>query len=102
MPQTGDVPRPNRRRRDEPALDLARVGGLQRREVHPDGEWFVRTVTGAAATKAYRCPGCDQEVLPGRPHVVVWPADGPRSDAVALGDRRHWHSPCWAARQRRR
>jgi hypothetical protein len=96
------VPRPNRRRRDEPALDLGRaIGGVQRRESHPDGEWFVRQVTGAASAKAYRCPGCDQQVLPRQPHVVAWPADGPRSDEVALGDRRHWHTPCWGARGRR-
>ncbi len=97
------MPRANRRRRDEPDLDLARaVGGMQRREVHPDGEWFVRRVSGAATDKAYRCPGCDQLVRAGVPHVVAWPADGPRSDAAALEDRRHWHTPCWSARGRRR
>jgi len=97
------VPRANRRRRDEPALDVARaIGGMQRRESHPDGEWFVRHVTGAASTKPYRCPGCDHLVLAGQPHVVAWPADGPRSDDAALGDRRHWHTPCWSARARRR
>jgi hypothetical protein len=57
--------------------------------------WQVRPVTGAAATKTYRCPGCDHEVLPGTPHIVAW-HDG---DA---GDRRHWHTPCWHARDRRR
>jgi hypothetical protein len=31
------------------------------------------------------------------PHVVVWPADE-RGD---LGDRRHWHTGCWRARDRR-
>ncbi len=30
-------------------------------------------------------------------HVVAWPADG-RGD---LSDRRHWHSGCWRARDRR-
>ena len=24
--------------------------------------------------KTYRCPGCDQVILPGTPHVVAWPA----------------------------
>jgi hypothetical protein len=80
------VPRSNRRRRDEIDLDLGRaLGGAQRRESHPDGEWFVRSVTGAASAKAYRCPGCVQEVRAGLPHVVAWPADGPWSDAAALG-----------------
>ncbi len=62
-----------------------------------DGEWAVRTIPGGAATKAYRCPGCDQEIPAGAAHVVAWPADG-------LGgpdDRRHWHTGCWRARGRR-
>jgi hypothetical protein len=101
--EDGGVPRANRRRRDEPALDLARaIGGAPRREAGPDGESFVRRVAGGAAGRSYRCPGCDQVVGGDQPHVVAWPADGPRSDAAALGDRRHWHTPCWAARGRRR
>ncbi|HEY7012391.1 MAG TPA: hypothetical protein VH480_06540 [Streptosporangiaceae bacterium] len=62
----------------------------------PDGEWVVRQVPGAAATKTYRCPGCDQEIRPGTAHVVVWPADA--SDAA---ERRHWHNSCWQRRPRR-
>lgn len=53
-----------------------------------DTEWVVRSVSGTAATKAYRCPGCSQEILPGVPHVVAWPADGTQ-------ERRHWHTGCW-------
>jgi hypothetical protein len=62
----------------------------------PDGDWVVRQVPGAAAAKTYRCPGCDQEIVPGAAHVVVWPeqADGPQ-------DRRHWHNSCWQRRPRR-
>ena len=56
--------------------------------------WVVRAITGAAAVKAYRCPGCDHEVPVGVAHVVAWPEGAPQ-------DRRHWHSPCWAARHRR-
>jgi len=97
------VPRANRRRRDDSELNLGRaLGGTHRRERHPDGEWFVRPVTGAASGKAYRCPGCDHEVSAGAPHVVAWPADGPWSDTTALGSRRHWHTACWRARDRRR
>jgi hypothetical protein len=59
-------------------------------------EYVVRALRGSSSTKAYRCPGCEQEILPGTPHQVVWPAD----DAEAT-DRRHWHSSCWAARHRR-
>jgi hypothetical protein len=55
----------------------------------------VRSISGSAATKAYRCPGCDQEIPPGTPHVVAWPADEPEGTV----ERRHWHTRCW---QRRR
>lgn len=58
-------------------------------------DWAVRNVTGTAAIKAYRCPGCDHEVRVGEPHVVTWPLDR------GSGERRHWHSVCWAARDRR-
>lgn len=71
---------------------------LETLEEHPDGEWYVRRITGSSSTKPYRCPGCDQEIRPATPHVVAWPAEDPKG----LEDRRHWHSPCWAARNRRR
>ena len=99
------MPRQNRRRPEEPAAtDAAAMGrGAVRRETGGDGDWLVRPVTGAAATKTYRCPGCNQEIRPATPHVVAWPdhsdsdADGP-----GLSDRRHWHTACWNARLRRR
>jgi hypothetical protein len=65
--------------------------------VQPDGDWLVRNVPATAATKVYRCPGCEQEIRPGVAHLVAWPADE-RGD---LGDRRHWHTGCWRARDRR-
>lgn len=58
--------------------------------------WVVRPVSGAATVRAYRCPGCDQEIMPGVPHLVAWPS----YDEQAT-DRRHWHSACWSARERR-
>ena len=69
--------------------------GLERLEEWPDGDWMVRQVTGAASTKAYRCPGCDHEVRERTPHVVAWPVGD-------LDERRHWHTTCWRARGRRR
>lgn len=66
-------------------------------EVYADGEWFVRTIPPNAAVKTYRCPGCDHEIRPGAGHVVAWPAEGWGD----LSDRRHWHTPCWRARDRR-
>ena len=70
------------------------VDGVQQWQ---DGEWTVRSIFGGAATKAYRCPGCMQEIRAGVAHVVAWPADE-RGD---LTDRRHWHTGCWRARDRR-
>jgi hypothetical protein len=70
--------------------------GPPQTELWPDGEWIVRHVPGAAATKTYRCPGCDQELVPGNAHVVVWPAYTP-----GAAERRHWHSSCWQRRPRR-
>jgi hypothetical protein len=70
-----------------------------------DDEWVVRQVTGSAATRAYRCPGCDQEIRPATPHVVAWPAsvreDDGSGDEAGLAQRRHWHTACWRARGRR-
>ena len=70
--------------------------GVQSVEIARDGDWMVRAVSGDTG-KVYRCPGCDQEITVGVPHVVAWPADE-RGD---LGDRRHWHTGCWRARGRR-
>ena len=89
-------------------------GGLpgprpDRVEEGSDGDWVVRPVMGAAATaKTYRCPGCDQEIRAGTPHVVTWPAYARDSDLdpwdtdSAADLRRHWHTTCWRARDRRR
>jgi len=94
------VPRRNHRRTDDSSvLDDERVRrAAQVVQEHRDGDWVVRTVPGGASAKTYRCPGCDHEIRPGSPHVVAWPADW-RGD---LSDRRHWHAPCWQARDRRR
>lgn len=71
--------------------------GLEARETDRDGEWIVRPVTGAAAGKVYRCPGCDHEIAVGTPHIVAWRADG----LTSVEDRRHWHRTCWANRSHR-
>ena len=44
----------------------------------PTGTGLIRLVPGAASTKTYRCPGCDQEIPPGTAHLVAWPAGHPR------------------------
>lgn len=69
-------------------LPARRPAGVDRVE---DG-FVVRNVGRSDTT--YRCPGCDHEVV-AVPHVVAWPEGDPDS-------RRHWHTPCWTARSRRR
>jgi hypothetical protein len=90
------MPRRGHRRRDEHVP--LRSAALTRTESEPDGEWVVRSVPGASSVRAYRCPGCDQEILPAVPHVVAWPA----GEWGTVDDRRHWHAACWAARAHRR
>jgi hypothetical protein len=92
-------PRRNRPRPYEaPPLSAERARhGVEAVQSWRDGEWQVRAIQGGSAVKTYRCPGCDQEIRPGVAHLVAWPADE-RGD---LGDRRHWHTGCWRARDRR-
>lgn len=54
----------------------------------------VRRVQPYQATKAYLCPGCNQEIPAGACHLVVVPLDAPDL-------RRHWHAPCWDHRRNR-
>ncbi len=68
--------------------------GLERAEEWSGDAWVMRPVTGSTG-KTYRCPGCDQEIPPGVGHVVAWP------EHHGVDDRRHWHRPCWNARERR-
>ncbi|AEV88307.1 ATP/GTP-binding protein [Actinoplanes sp. SE50] len=90
-------PRRNRPRRDaEPDTGSQRPGITEQRvQQWQDGDWMVRNIFGAAATKTYLCPGCLQDIRPGVAHIVAWPHDG------AGDDRRHWHTGCWRARDRR-
>jgi hypothetical protein len=92
-------PRRHHRARDAtPALDDGDARrGVEDTQSWSDGEWSVRGIPGGAATKAYRCPGCDHEIPAGVAHVVAWPADATGGTA----DRRHWHTGCWRARDRR-
>jgi hypothetical protein len=71
--------------------------GPEHTETWPDGDWVVRLVPGTGGGKSYRCPGCDQEIAAGTPHLVAWPALTP-----GLEDRRHWHRACWERRLQRR
>ncbi|HZZ47232.1 MAG TPA: hypothetical protein VFE65_10140 [Pseudonocardia sp.] len=96
-----------RRHRDRAGRDsrpaLGGAVGWARTESGADGDWMVRTVPGSNAQKTYRCPGCDQQIPPGVGHIVAWPA-GVAELSMPLGadGRRHWHTACWSARDRRR
>lgn len=85
---------------EHPELDVdSLTRGWVRRESTDDGHaWRTRSVGGS--DKPYRCPGCDQMIAPGTPHLVVWPADHLLGDDAALADRRHWHTSCWRAGRR--
>jgi len=67
----------------------------ERTESWQGEEWVVRQIGGGSAAKHYRCPGCDQEIPPGVPHLVAW------AELRPVDDRRHWHRACWNARDRR-
>jgi hypothetical protein len=101
------LPRRGGKRRGRPGPPPSR-GPAQPVEEAADGDWVVRPLTGAGSDKTYRCPGCDQEILPRTPHLVTWPAYPRDSDLdpwdteSAADWRRHWHTVCWRARDRRR
>nr|WP_079166123.1 ATP/GTP-binding protein [Streptomyces oceani] len=90
-PRASDRPLGRADRDTEPG----RSYGLERVDEWRGEEWLVRPVGGGAAGKRYRCPGCDQEIPAGVAHVVAWARHGP------VDDRRHWHTSCWNARERR-
>ncbi|MGH9023934.1 MAG: hypothetical protein ACRDV9_12685 [Acidimicrobiia bacterium] len=89
---------PRRRRRGRPgtrAPEDQSAALLFPDQVHAPEGMAVRAVQPYQAVKRYRCPGCDQEILPGTGHLVVVPEDAPE-------DRRHWHTSCWRRHLRSR
>jgi hypothetical protein len=86
----GRMPRRHRAARDRAAPPPPRQpASLAPAWAHAEGV-TVRQVTGE---RAYRCPGCQQEIRPGTLHLVVIP-----DDDVDL--RRHWHLSCWRRERR--
>ena len=84
---------PKRRGPKPPERELR--GSNETIEEHGEGIYRVRKITGSSSTKPYRCPGCDQLIPLATPHIVAWIEDDVES-------RRHWHTPCWSARDRRK
>jgi hypothetical protein len=60
--------------------------------------WAVRQVRPNDSGRDYLCPGCQQQVSAATAHTVVWPA----ASMQEVENRRHWHTVCWSARERRR
>lgn len=60
--------------------------------------WAVRQVRPNDSGRSYLCPGCQQQVSAGTAHTVAWPVESMQE----LANRRHWHTVCWRARERRR
>lgn len=90
------MPRKHRRSESEPLGDISRLAhGGARLESRRGREHYVRDVPAQRAEKAYRCPGCAQDVPAGQAHLVVWSADHFFGDDAAVRDRRHWHNHCW-------
>lgn len=77
-----------------PALVDGGFGGAARQS-RRDGEYHVRSISAAAATKSYLCPGCSLSIEPGTAHIVAWRADSIFGDDHAASERRHWHRRCW-------
>jgi hypothetical protein len=85
-----------RRPRRQPARPAAEPPALRGGWLRDEDGWTVRSISGTAATKSYVCPGCHQDIPPGTPHVVAWPADEPEGTV----ERRHWHTGCWRRERR--
>jgi hypothetical protein len=84
--------RPSKHLRPARPLTTGAFARLERKE---DGEWMVQSMPADSATKSYTCPGCNQTVGPGTPHLVTWPREASIGQVVAVDERRHWHSGCW-------
>jgi hypothetical protein len=88
---------PRRNRRERPQPKPLSTGGRRWEERGRDGSvWLVQQVRGS--DKAYVCPGCNQTIPDGTPHLVAWREDS----IIGVEGRRHWHSPCWERSAHRR
>lgn len=88
--------RHRRRRGGDSPLGSGTAGRVEQRGGQ---DFYVRSVSGSASTRTYRCPGCQQPLRPATPHVVVWPVEASlltfTAKETGLSERRHWHSGCW-------
>lgn len=87
--------RPKQRGRRAKIDDESDAASHQGIEEHSEGIYTVRKITGSSSSKPYRCPGCDQLIPMATPHIVAWIEHD-------VEYRRHWHSACWAKKDKRR
>lgn len=93
--------RKSRRRKPQPRGDITRVLGPTRHTVTFAGqEWTVQPVRGNDSGRSFTCPGCQQQLSAGIGHIVAWPTHS-IGGLGGVEDRRHWHEPCWQARDTR-
>ncbi len=64
-----------------------------------DGSWMTQSMPSGSAVKTYRCPGCQQSISAGTPHLVVWPHQPASWGPAGVDERRHWHTACWNRRR---
>jgi hypothetical protein len=64
-----------------------------------DGDWLVGNVAAGQSAKTYLCPGCGRAIAPQAAHLVAWPSMPSIGSPSAVGERRHWHTPCWERRR---
>jgi hypothetical protein len=91
MPRSNRSRRPRRAPRSEPGQGIDRdraLFGTARTERRRGADWIVRPVSAADAVKAYRCPGCNQDIRPATAHVVaVGTGTAPAGTPTAGGER---------------
>ena len=85
------MPRRHRRAPDPEVTPLRRPAFVAPAWTRAVGS-TVRAVTG---DKPYVCPGCNHQIRPGVPHLVV-------VESEDVEGRRHWHTECWRRELRRR
>ena len=89
------MPRRHRAARDRADLPEAQGRPLNLAPDWAQAEGSVVRAASVGTGKAYRCPGCEQLIRPGTPHLVV-------VEEGDIGGRRHWHTPCWRTEVRKR
>lgn len=79
-------------------LDMDRLGSMPHGENGPGNQRYT-VANIRAGQKEYVCPGCNQIIEVGTPHVVAWLSE-PAWGFESVEGRRHWHSNCWRRKLR--